>query len=482
MPFPRPLTKSLYVAGMQCARRLWLEVHAPESATPPGEFELGLRARGESVGRAAHALFPGGVLVDTPAQDHAAAVVRTRALVEDGAVPALFEAAFRHAGVDVRVDVLERLADGRFGLREVKSSSKPKPGHADDLAVQRFVVEGSGLALASTELVHVDGDYALGADASAPSGAAPIDWPAYFARVEMRDALDADPETRPEGVAGHVSRLHAEIASPAPPAVEPGSHCRRSQLCPYWAHCTADKGPAWAIGRMRGDARIRERRLHALATGERWVSTDLAAALAPAAPPVWHLDFEALGSAIPLYPGTHPNDHIAFQWSLHGLDADDRIEHLEFLADGDVDPRPAVAETLVAALSGDARPIVSYSPYEARMLRDLAEHVPDRAAELDALRSRLVDLLPIVRGHVYDAGFGSSYSIKSVAPVLAPHVTYADLEDVADGGAAMQRFEQLVDGALTGDAAERAREGLLRYCERDTFALMEVHRALRAIA
>src|SRR5438477_8505399 len=105
MPPDTYLTKSRYTAGLQCPRRLWLNVHEPPAWDEP---EAGSIADvGIEIGRLAHLLFPGGVLVEEPPWEHAEAVARTLALMADPAVPAIFEAAFEH--VRVRVDVLERL-------------------------------------------------------------------------------------------------------------------------------------------------------------------------------------------------------------------------------------------------------------------------------------------------------------------------------------------------------------------------------------
>jgi len=103
------LSKSRYLAALQCDRRLWLEVHTPDQATPAGEGELQLFRVGDEVGRAAHGLFPGGTLVGDEAGDHRAAVLRTYSLMCDSSVPAIFEAAFEYDGVRIRVDILERL-------------------------------------------------------------------------------------------------------------------------------------------------------------------------------------------------------------------------------------------------------------------------------------------------------------------------------------------------------------------------------------
>lgn len=88
------------------------------------------------------------------------------------------------------------------------------------------------------------------------------------------------------------------------------------------------------------------------------------------------------------------------------------------------------------ALARDGGPVLVYSSYEKVRLRDLAPHVPDLAVELGAIVDRLVDLLPIVRNHVYHPDFVGSFSIKKVGPALASAVTYEDLTEISDGAAA----------------------------------------------
>jgi hypothetical protein len=65
----------------------------------------------------------------------------------DHSVPAIFEAAFVYGDIRVRVDVMERLASGRWGLREVKSSSGLKDHYLNDIALQAYVVRGAGVAV-----------------------------------------------------------------------------------------------------------------------------------------------------------------------------------------------------------------------------------------------------------------------------------------------------------------------------------------------
>ena len=144
------LTKSRYVAGLQCLRRLWLQVHEPlpyEEPAPGSPMDIG-----QEIGRKAHLLFPGGALIDEEPWEHKEAVARTNALMIDAGVPAIFEAAFEFDGIRIRVDVLERLAQGNWGLREVKSSTSPKDYYFDDIALQAYVLKGASVVSLQSRL------------------------------------------------------------------------------------------------------------------------------------------------------------------------------------------------------------------------------------------------------------------------------------------------------------------------------------------
>jgi hypothetical protein len=444
------LSKSRYLAGQQCALRLWLGGHSPELATPPDAAREALFASGTEIGRRAHALFPGGVLVD--ADDHAAAVARTRALLDDPSVPAIFEAAIEHDGVRIRVDILERLNDAAWGFREVKAGTRTRDVHLDDVALQHHVLTGAGLRVASTQLIQVDDTYVRDEGA--------IDWTRFFVRRDVGDEVTA----RLAAIGARITEMHHTLTAPERPAVEPSPHCWAPYRCEFWAHCTAAKPDDWVV-RLPGSRGIRLDALHtarverirdipddfplsavqarvraALRSGRPSVSAELAPALVTLAPPLEYLDFETMGPAVPLYPGTRPYERVPFQWSLHHLERDGILTHREFLADGGVDPRRAFAAALVAAVGGSSAPIAVYSSFEDEVLGELADALPDLVEPIAAVRARLVDLYALVRAHVYHPAFDFSFSLKSVAPALAPGFGYDDLEAIAHGAAASLAF------------------------------------------
>ena len=227
------LTKSRYMAGLQCLRRLWLLVHEPPpyDDPPPGSVV----AMGQEIGRKAHLLFPGGVLVDEEPWQHAEAAARTAALMADGRVPAIFEAAFEYDGIRIRVDVIERLGRGAWGLREVKSSAGLKDHYIDDIALQAFVLRGAGVSVASIELVHVNTAYVRGADG--------ICWSELFARLDLGEAVADALVTLPD----RLPAMRDCLASATAPVAEPGGQCSAPYECEFWDQCTVDKPADWII-------------------------------------------------------------------------------------------------------------------------------------------------------------------------------------------------------------------------------------------
>jgi len=179
--------------------------------------------------------------------------------------------------------------------------------------------------------------------------------------------------------------------------------------------------------------------------------------------------------------GSSPYDGIPFQWSLHVVRAPGAApEHQYFLHPDAGDPRRRFLETLAAAV-GDRGSIVVYSGFEAGRLADLAGWLPDLAAISERIRTRLWDLLPVMRRHVYHPRFLGSFSLKRVLPALVPTLGYDGME-VAEGSQAGPTWDRLVrgraDGSLARVEAARLERALRDYCRQDTLGMVELVRAL----
>jgi hypothetical protein len=88
------LSKSRFMAGKQCLKRLYLECYHRDLMTPPGAAQQLLFTMGSRLGVLARECYPGGVLIEEDYRHHAEASRSTRRAMARPSVPAVFEAAF----------------------------------------------------------------------------------------------------------------------------------------------------------------------------------------------------------------------------------------------------------------------------------------------------------------------------------------------------------------------------------------------------
>lgn len=494
MNSPVSLSKTRFLSGCQCPLKLWFDVHEPRLAPPPDEALKAVFRTGRRVGELARRRWPGGVLVHGVPGRPDTAFQRTREIMDDPAVPAIYEAAFAHEGAITKVDVLARAPGGAWDLVEVKSATRVKEPHDLDVAVQYWVLRGVGLDLRRAGVLVLNRDYVF------PGGE--LDLEALFRFEDLSETCEA----RLEEIGDRVAALHETLARSQAPDIPIGEHCFTPYECPYFAHCSRGEvfpeHPIDLLPHLKGwrregleargiesveaipddydlteaQARVRE----CIVTGRPWRSDGLRAALEAVDWPLHALDFEAANIAIPRYAGTRPYDAIPFQFSCHVQPAPGAgIGHREFLAEDSGDPREALAMALLDA-AGREGSILVYSGYESRVIGDLAAWLPQLADDLLALRPRLVDLLKILERHYCHPDFKGSWSIKAVLPVLVPDMTYENMP-VADGRAAGRAWMRLVD---TPDWVEKQEltQALLDYCRQDSLAMLKLREALLAEA
>ena len=483
------LSKSRYLAGCQCLKRLYFQVHSPELAAQPGAADQAIMEQGREVGLLARQLFPGGVEVHgSGGLDQA--IQTTRELVANPNVPAIFEGAFENGGVLVRVDILHRRRDGRWRLIEVKSTTDVKEEHLDDVGIQRHVVSRSGLDLASVCLAHVNRSYVF-------SGGA-IDSRRFF---RIRSLTRRMARLLPK-IAIQLRSEFCVLNMPKAPDLATGRHCTQPITCEFFDGCNSplpddhigylpyihssaeealEELGVESIRDIPDDFPLSEKQRRAattVQTGQPWFNPELGKVLESLRYPLYFMDLESVNPAVPRFPGMRPYDQIPFQWSLHvqrnpGADP----EHYEFLATDKTDPRPEFITSLCVAL-GENGSIVVYSGFESQRLAELAAGFPEFAEWINRIQSRVWDLLPVVRNDVYHPAFAGSYSIKNVLPALVPGMTYDGME-VADGTDAGLAWEALVRGELDQAERDRIRKALLDYCCQDTLALVRLVEMLR---
>jgi hypothetical protein len=484
------ISKSRFLAGLQCPLRLWYQVYHPEFASIPTPAQQALFEAGHEVGRLAAQLYSGGVLIEEDHLHHREAVRKTAGILKNSSIPAIYEAGFLFDGVRVRTDILERVSSKKWNLIEVKSSSSlnHKDYYLWDLAIQYYVLEGAGLQVEKAGLMNLNREYLY------PGG--PVDLNQLFKLNDFSEEVSS----LKDQVRWKIEEQKEVLSGKEAPRINPSRFCNRPYGCEFQDHCTRDKPEFWVL-RFYGIAQNRLDQLEALGiedirdipetfhlTGiqeriwrcivhqKEYFSPDLKRELEDFEYPVHFLDFETVGPAIPRYPYTRPYQTVPFQWSDHILYPDGKLAHYHYLCQEDKDPREDFARTLAEVLE-DKGSIVIYTNYEVGIIQELAGLFSRYKRKLMASLDRMKDLCALIRKHYYHPRFYGSFSLKSVLPALIPEMDYKNLA-IKEGNQASLMYLKMLDPATSNEERERIKNELLTYCGHDTLAMVRIREEL----
>jgi len=480
------LSKSRIMSSLQCLRRAHLEARRPHLAQYSKSAKAAF-ALGHEVGEMAVQLYGGdsGTYIEYHGGGFSRQLAQTAELMNSMFRTAVFEATLRHEGVLVREDVLLPVAaeDGdSWRIVEVKASTKLKPEHIHDCAVQVWVHLGSGYPLDSISLAHIDSGFVYQGDG---------DYEGLLTEVDLTEqVLDLLPS-----VPVWVEQARDAVNGPEPDTAV-GQHCTNPYECPFIDHCWP-QGSKYPIRGLKGSAKqlgiwvmdgfrdIRDVPAAEISAETQLrihrVTSDESPELLPGAHtfveglgyPRFYLDFETIGPAIPIWPGTGPYQAIPIQWSCHIERGPDDMEHAEFLDLSGNPPMRDLAEALIEALEVTG-PVLMYTSYERTVINGLASMFPDLAPALSAILSRLVDLYPPTKAYYYHPDMLGSWSIKAVLPTIAPDMDYAALNGIQEGTEASAAYMEAIDPDIPADRKELLRRDLLKYCRHDTEAMVRL--------
>jgi hypothetical protein len=290
--------------------------------------------QGREVGELARAYAPGGELIDLPHDAYRERVRATRAALRRG-TRRIYEAAFLADGVFCSIDILEREGP-RFTAVEVKSSTKVKPEHIADVAVQVHVARSAGVNVTRAEVMHLN-----------PACTHP-DLSDLFVREDVSPRVEAFLLDLPPELAAQFAMLAGPL-----PEVAIGPHCFAPRDCPFLERCWGEapahhvtslygirSDAAWALA---GDGHetildlppsvrlnaVAARQVRAVRSDSLIVEPGLGAALADLEAPLAYLDFETIAPAVPVWSGCHPYTPVPVQFSCHVQDRRGGVTHRE---------------------------------------------------------------------------------------------------------------------------------------------------------
>jgi hypothetical protein len=492
------LTKSDFLRFRTCPAFSWTSKHRPELIPLESEDVQRRFEDGRDVEELARTRYPDGVLI--PERNAVAATQATEQAIVDGASTLFQASVLTDDGLHARADVLQRNASGPgWTITEIKSSTSASADNKMDATFQRIAFAEAGYDIADVHILHLNRDYRLNG------------------RVD-RDSLFSHDTSVNAWADQHRAATEAEVlhAYDSISDAEACPPCRcdrltRSRRCPTFSlfHPDFPSGDTVYDLKSIGSKRLTEvlgrqvLRLQdwpddvKLSPAQQWQvdvarsgreridSERLTAFLAGMERPIYFLDYETVQTPVPRFQGSWPYQQVPFQYSLHVIDDDDRMQHREFLwTERGSGPIQSLAESLRQDIGDTGTVLVWYKSFEGSRNREMATAVPELEAFLLGLNSRMVDLMDSVsKGMWVHPDFGGSSSIKKVLPVAAPDLDYGAL-DIGNGLQATMRWKQSV---LNGSAdneqdASAVFDALRAYCHLDTFAMVRIWQHLHRLA
>lgn len=493
------LSKSQYLRGLQCQKSLWLYKHKRELQDAPSESQLVRFESGVCVGELALELFDCKDKIAFDSSDFEAKITQTKSLIDSG-VSTIAEATFAYNGVLVMVDILQITPQGLI-INEIKSSTALKPVHIDDLAIQYFVLTNamrqSGLKVIGANLVHINNAYER-------KGVLEVE--RLFCKVDCIELV-----CKKQGeVEQNLAKFNQVLSDSANmPQISIDSHCDNPYPCDFKGVCWGQipkQDTVFDIARLKNSTKFAlyhkgivnfsdiqdfstfndNQRLQVECGLKReiYINKDaIKAFLATLCYPIYHLDFETFKEAVPNLENGRPYMKVPFQYSLHIDYGDLRLEHREFLAECDGDPRKSLVESLVRDIPQGAFILAYKASFEKGVMKNLGEIFPQYAEILEGFIANTADLMiPFQQFAYYHYKMNGSYSIKAVLPALVPEMesAYKDLELIHNGDEAMEVFPRLK--SMDKATRQSYRNALLAYCKLDTLAMVKVVEKLREIA
>jgi len=443
------LSKSTFMSGCQCPKRLWLHKFMPEARDEEDEAQTVIFQRGTDVGLLAQQLFPGGVdarPVDT--YSYQQSVADTARYISEGHT-IIYEAAFQHNGLLCAVDMLVKKKNKWYAY-EVKSSCSVKPPHVQDAAWQYYVITNAGITLEDFFIVHLNGKYVRHGI---------LDISRLFTPASVLDqALNLQSFIKEKA-----EELKKVLKLKTAPVVEVGAHCNKPYPCDFYGFCSKD------IDEEKPDY------------GEAYINVEaIQEFTSDLEYPLYFMDFETWMTGVPEYDGHWPYRQISFQFSVHVQQRPNAsLKHYSYLAEDTHSPQQQFINELLKVLGKNGSIVVYNQSFENRLLKELKEEFPHFEKAISAVQKRLVDLMSPFRRNYRLPEMHGSYSLKSVLPALVPKLSY-ELLEISNGGDASAAFYNLKDETDAVKIME-ARNALLEYCGMDTMAMVKILKKLKEV-
>lgn len=499
------ISKSNYIEFLVHPAYLWLKKFDKNKLPPIDEATQDIFDAGNLFESYVEKLFTDAVKIGFDRKDfntYNSMPRRTQEAIDSGA-NVILQGRLEANNTTCIFDVLKRVDGNTFDLIEIKSSSSAKPEHSYDLAFQKEVLEGAGLEIRNTSVIHYNGDYVRQGE---------IDVEELTIETDITDDVNSLQEVTKEQIKNAFHILDLPKCPDLSPRYINELQVVGTKWKDYWMDvffyinkdisdssiyklCRLDPELIGTLEDMEVEdikdisediENLHPKQLTQIQTtktGERIVDKEkINEFIEGFEYPLYFFDYETLASVIPMFDGTKPYQGYPFQYSLHILDApDSELRHEEYLHAENSNPMPQLIEKMKKDF-GDKGTILTWNmSYEKKCNERMAEIYPEHSEFLLELNERIDDLMiPFFKQWLVDKDFFGSASVKYVLPVMVPELSYKDLE-VSDGMKARRTWTQTVLENKNTWNRDEILKNLSDYCTLDTYAMVRILEELKKI-
>ena len=482
------LSKSRYCKARQCKKIIWLKKYKPEYAIQKAR-DIVLE-NGTKVGQLAKGLFGKYENIDFN-ENLNIMIDQTKKLLKNKP-NIITEASFNYNNNFCSVDILKNDIDG-VEIYEVKSSTEISDIYLDDDSYQYYILNNLEFNIKKACIVYINNKYVKQGN---------LELNKLFNIEDVTEIA----KSKQQEIENNIYELnkYMEEHMDNEPKDDIGIKCFKPYECEFWEYCTRNL-PKPNVFDIKGgmhldkkfekyyDGKISFNDLQNENINPKYleqidfelnnlqpkIDKDYIKEIIKALNyPLYFLDYETYQVAIPEIDGTRPYQQLPFQYSLHIIKEEGAaIEHKEFLAEiEDKDFIRHFAENLIKDIPDNGSVIIYNRAFEPARNREIAEMYPDLKDELERINCNMIDFLePFKQRKYYTKEMQGSASIKYVLPALYQkdsELDYHNLPVVHNGEEASEAFL-----SLKGKSKEKQKEirnGLLVYCQLDTYAMVKI--------
>lgn len=223
--------------------------------------------------------------------------------------------------------------------------------------------------------------------------------------------------------------------------------------------------------------------------------------------PIYMYDFEAMQAAIPIFEYSYPYQQIPFQYSIHIIQNNiydynnlTNIQHLEYLSNGENDPRLQLIINFIkdSKIYNKGIYVAYHKSFECKIIYNLIKYLEYlknktnniiknkyfflKIKDLWYIYNNTIDLKDFFKNFmIYKKEFYGSKSIKMIQPAFDKQFSYKNLK-IQNGDISSEIFWYKINNIIKSKIwFKYFRKLMLEYCKHDTLSMVIILQNIKVL-